>query len=78
MAEAGLDPQSLASIEIDTDDAAARAEFVGSPTIRIDGRDLQPPEADEPVGLNCRVYRLRDGRVSPLPDLEDIKEALAR
>ena len=34
--------------------------------------------AGEPVGLTCRVYRLRDGRVSPLPDPEDIRDALRR
>jgi hypothetical protein len=76
MAEAGLDPASLRSVEIDTDEAAERAEFVGSPTIRVDGRDVQPPDDAQPVGLTCRVYRLRDGRISPLPDPEDIKEAL--
>jgi hypothetical protein len=78
MAEAGLDPQSLRSIEIDTGDAAERESFVGSPTIRVDGRDVQPPEEGEPLGLTCRVYHLRDGRISPLPDPEDIKEALVR
>jgi hypothetical protein len=76
MAEAGLDPGSLRSIEIDTDGAAEREGFVGSPTIRIDGRDIQPPQEEEPAGLSCRVYHLRDGRISPLPDPEDIKEAL--
>ena len=49
--------------------------FVGSPTIRVDGRDIQPPD-DEPVGLTCRVYRLRDGRVSPTPDPADLRDAL--
>lgn len=77
MAEAGLDPATLMSVEIDTDQAAAEADFAGSPTIRVDGRDIQPP-LDEPVGLTCRVYRLRDGRISPLPDPQDIREALAR
>ena len=78
MAEAGLDPGSLVSTEIDTDAAAERSGFVGSPTVRIDGRDLQPPEDEEPPGLTCRVYHLRDGRISPLPDPQDLKEALAR
>jgi hypothetical protein len=78
MAEAGLDPQSLRSVEIDTDAAAQREGFVGSPTIRVDGRDIQPPQQSEPPGLTCRVYHLRDGRVSPLPDTDDIKEALSR
>jgi hypothetical protein len=76
MSEAGLDPDSLRSIEVDTDETAEREEFVGSPTVRVDGRDIQPPEAGEPIGLTCRVYHLRDGRISPLPDPEDIKEAL--
>ena len=76
MSEAGLDPSSLRSVEIDTDDAAEREGFVGSPTVRIDGRDIQPPAEPEPPGLTCRVYHLRDGRVSPLPDPDDIKEAL--
>jgi hypothetical protein len=77
MAEAGLDPESLTAREIDTEDAAARERFVGSPTIRVDGADIQPPGADEPVGLACRVYRRRDGGVSPLPDPDDLRDVLA-
>jgi hypothetical protein len=77
MASAGLDPGALVSIEIDTDDAAERAGFVGSPTIRVDGRDIQPPPEAEPAGLTCRVYHLRDGRISPLPDPADLEEALS-
>ena len=76
MSESGLDPDSLRSIEVATEETAERQGFVGSPTIRVDGRDIQPPEAEEPPGLTCRVYHLRDGRISPLPDPEDIKEAL--
>ena len=75
LAEAGLDPQRVIVREIDTDAAAAAEGFVGSPTIRIDGRDVQPP-GDEPTGLTCRVYRLRDGRYSPTPDPADVREAL--
>jgi hypothetical protein len=78
MVEAALDPDSVELREIGTDALASRESFVGSPTIRIDGEDIQPPGDDEPVGLNCRVYRRRDGRVSPLPDPEDVREALAR
>jgi hypothetical protein len=78
MADAGLDPGALESVEIDTDEDAAREGFPGSPTIRVDGRDIQPPEPAEPPGLTCRVYHLRDGRVAPLPDPETVKEALTR
>jgi hypothetical protein len=76
MGEAGLDPGSVEVTEIDTDDAADREGFVGSPTIRIDGKDLQPPPDGEPTGLSCRVYRQPDGRVSPLPDPGELREAL--
>ena len=78
MAEAGIDPDSIELHEIDTEDLASQEAFVGSPTIRVDGRDIAPPGDDEPIGLNCRVYRRRDGRVSPLPDPDDVREALAR
>jgi len=71
----GLDPGSVEVREVATGDDAEREEFVGSPTIRIDGRDVQP--TGEPAGVTCRVYRLRDGRVSPLPDRGDVRDALA-
>jgi hypothetical protein len=76
MQQAGLDPEAIAVREIDTEQAAAREEFVGSPTIRVNGADVQAPTGDEPTGLACRVYRRRDGRVSPLPDPEDLSDAL--
>jgi hypothetical protein len=77
MSAVGLDPGSVEVREVATDEAATREGFVGSPTIRVDGRDVQPP-LDEPAGLTCRVYRLRDGGISPLPDQADVREALAR
>jgi hypothetical protein len=64
-------------VEVKSDEQARRERFPGSPTIRIDGRDVLPPGGGEPFGLTCRVYRLRDGRVSPLPDPEDVREAIA-
>ncbi len=75
MEAVGLDPGSLEVREVATDDAAEREGFIGSPTIRVDGRDLQSP-GGEPAGLTCRVYRLRDGRYSPLPDRADLREVL--
>lgn len=62
--------------EIKHDGDAAEAGFVGSPTILLDGIDLVPAAADEQIGLSCRVYRRRDGRVSPIPDPDDLREAL--
>jgi hypothetical protein len=77
MAELGLDPDTVLVREVDTDRDAEREGFVGSPTIRVDGADVDPPPGDEPVGLTCRVYRLRDGRFSPTPDPEAVRAALS-
>jgi hypothetical protein len=76
MTELGLDPNGIVVREVHTDSDAEREHFVGSPTIRIDGVDIQPPES-EPFGLTCRVYHRRDGRISPTPDPADLREALA-
>jgi hypothetical protein len=65
-------------VEIESDEQARREHFPGSPTIRVDGRDIFPAEGREPFSLTCRVYRLRDGRVSPTPDPEDLRDALRR
>ncbi|HEY2282805.1 MAG TPA: hypothetical protein VGH60_04560 [Solirubrobacteraceae bacterium] len=75
MAELGLDPSTIAIGEIETHEQAGRERFVGSPTIRIDGIDIQSP-GGEPFGLTCRVYHRRDGRVSPTPDPDDVRDAL--
>jgi hypothetical protein len=75
MADAGLDPNAVILREVLTDSDAEREHFVGSPTIRIDGVDIQPPNG-EPFGLTCRIYHRRDGRISPTPDPADVREAL--
>jgi hypothetical protein len=75
MAETGLGADSVIVREVDSEVDAEAEEFVGSPTIRIDGVDVQPP-GEEPTGLTCRVYRRRDGRVSPTPDPADLRDAL--
>src|SRR4051812_17781149 len=77
MSELHLDPDAVEVRAVDTDAAADAERFTGSPTIRIDGDDVQDPGA-EPVGLTCRVYHLRDGRVSPTPDPDDLRDALHR
>ena len=78
MREAGLDPDSIEAVKIKDEADAERMGFPGSPTIRINGADFQPPAADTPRGLTCRVYRLRDGRASPLPDPQDLRESLRK
>ena len=77
MAELDLEPGSVELTEVRSDEQAELERFPGSPTIRVDGADVVPPNG-APVGLACRVYRLRDGRPSPTPDPADLREALER
>jgi len=75
MEELGLDAGAIEVRHIDTGERADAEGFVGSPTIRVDGVDVQDP-GDEPAALTCRVYHRRDGRISPLPDPADVRDAL--
>ena len=65
-------------VEVESDEQARVERFAGSPTIRLNGSDAFPAGDDEPYSLTCRVYRLRDGRVSPTPDPEHLREAVRR
>ena len=78
MDELGLDPSSIRMTEIATDEQARDTNFLGSPTVLVNGQDIQPPDSGAQIGLSCRVYRRHDGRVSPLPDRDDLREALRR
>lgn len=66
----------IAMREVTTDEEARELGFPGSPTIRIDGRDVDPAGASAPPALTCRIYHLPDGRVSPVPSREQLEEAL--
>ena len=75
LAERGLE-QSIDMIEVLTHEDAVRLAFPGSPTIRIDGRDVDEAGTQSPPSLTCRVYALPDGRPSPIPSREQLEEAL--
>jgi hypothetical protein len=63
-------------IKVETEAQAQQLHFIGSPTIRIDGRDIDPPLPEAHYALTCRAYQLADGRISPLPAPELIRRAL--
>ena len=74
MAEEGIS-RDVEVIEVETEERARQLRFVGSPTIRVDGQDIDSP-GDPRYGLTCRAYRLEDDRISPLPSREMIRHAL--
>ena len=63
-------------IKVETDEQAQRLQFIGSPTILINGQDIDPPLPDAYYALTCRAYQLEDGRISPLPAHDTIRRAL--
>lgn len=63
-------------IKVETEAQARRYHFVGSPTILVDGQDIDPPSPEAVPALTCRAYRLEDGRISPLPSADMIRRAL--
>ena len=62
-------------------DSAARAErerFLGSPSVRVDGVDVEPDAHQRTdFGLKCRLYRSPDGQ-SDRPPQRWIERALQR
>ena len=76
-AELGIDAELRTSLIVDQA-AADQARFPGSPTVRVDGRDVEPgsePATEYTVG--CRLYRL-EHRFAGQPEERWIREALLR
>lgn len=76
LAERGIEA-AIEMREVRTQEEADALRFPGSPTIRVDGHDVDPDGADGRPALACRIYRLPGGRVSPVPSRKQIEEALS-
>ena len=74
MDEEGI-PGEVEVVKVQTEEQARELRFIGSPTIRVDGQDIDPP-SDARYALTCRAYRFEDGRISPLPSKDMIRRAL--
>ncbi len=75
--ELGISPE-LRLVNVPDQQAAQRLRFLGSPTIRVGGVDVDPqtPERDD-YALSCRIFRTEAGP-SGQPDEEWVREALLR
>jgi hypothetical protein len=70
---------TVSVLAVTSHEQAHRLRFLGSPTIRVDGRDIDDGSADrEDFSLTCRAYVRPDGRISPLPPETLIRDALLR
>ncbi len=75
--ELGLEP-SLRLVDVPDEEAARRLRFLGSPTIRVGGVDVDPHARErDDYGLSCRVFRTAAG-IAGLPDEQWVRDALRR
>jgi hypothetical protein len=63
-------------VRVGSEEEARRLRFVGSPTVRVDGNDVDPTAAVcDDCGVQCRLYRV-EGRFEGAPPAEWILAAL--
>lgn len=71
-------PETVEMVPVTSEEDARRKRFIGSPTIRIDGVDLEGPEVENRgYGYGCRVYS-SNGSFAGWPSVEQIRSTLRR
>ncbi|MBI4468745.1 MAG: hypothetical protein HY650_05410 [Acidobacteria bacterium] len=64
-------------VQVTSPEEAERLGFLGSPTIQVDGVDLEGPDAvNKGVGFGCRVYQ-DGGQMRGWPSKTQIRAALS-
>ena len=66
-------PDRPHGVAVSTDEEAKSLKFPGSPTVRVNGRDIDP-SATTQVGLACRIY----GNASGVPAEHMLRAAILR
>jgi hypothetical protein len=75
MAEEGVETE-LRLVEVASPEDAERINFLGSPTVRVNGRDIEPgADARRDYAFSCRVYRTESG-LRGQPDERWLRAAL--
>ena len=75
---AELDVKAEVRLVSVTESQTAEARFLGSPSIRVDGRDVEPgAHMRTDFSRSCRLYHTSQGS-SALPDIAWIRDALIR
>jgi len=63
MEELGID-QPVEVIDVRGEQEAQQLKFLGSPTIRVNGQDVDPAAREAiDYGMECRLYRTEEGTV---------------
>jgi hypothetical protein len=75
-AELGIDADLRSTLVVDQA-AADQARFPGSPTVRVDGHDVEPGSEPAENVVGCRLYRL-EHHFAGQPEERWIREGLLR
>jgi hypothetical protein len=71
----GVEPE-IELVEVPDAESAARHRFLGSPSVRVDGRDVEPgAEERRDFAFSCRIYRGESG-VAEQPQESWVYDAL--
>ncbi len=63
-------------VKVEREEDAVARRFLGSPTVRVDGADVEASALDRTdFGLQCRMYSV-DGRLDGAPPVARIEAAL--
>jgi len=75
LSELGVEAE-VELVAVDSDEEAKRLRFPGSPTLRVDGRDLFAVPERSDWALGCRMYATPEG-LKGYPTREMIRDVLA-
>ncbi len=63
-------------VKVKSEEDAKRLQFLGSPTVRVNGVDLEPSSSElTDYGLRCRIYKV-NGKLVGSPSKEMLRKAL--
>jgi thiol-disulfide isomerase/thioredoxin len=74
-------PAAIEAIYVNDEDEARRIGFLGSPSIQVDGRDIEVSRRDKKGAYACRLYSTPDGITGVPPKellVDAIREALQK
>lgn len=64
----GVD-EEVRLVHVESEDEARAVGFLGSPSLRVNGRDVEAGAAEQSdFGLKCRLYQTLDGLSGTPPD----------
>ena len=64
-------------ITVESNEEAQQQRFVGSPTVRIDGVDIDPDAPHDGFNMECRLYWV-GGRPVGVPPREMLSDAISK